>query len=262
MSTNTARKAIFVTGAASGIGRATARLFAAEGWFVGCFDRNAGALEDLKAELGEANGLFQPLDVTDHAAFKSALQAFSAASGGRLDVLHNNAGIQAEGAFGDQPWETVMAVVNVNLVGVLFGIHAALPLLKATPGSLCFNTSSSSAIFGIGGIAVYSATKHAVRGLTEALSIELAGTGVRVADALPGLIDTGMVPPERKPSFPTEGPFRLVDPSEVAKAVWQAYRTDKIHWYVPPELAQLDQDATAAPEATRDHWVKMAVFKH
>ena len=262
MSANAARKAIFITGAASGIGRATARLFAVEGWFVGCFDRNGGALDALKAEIGEANGIFQPLDVTDHAAYKAALQAFSAASGGRMDVLHNNAGIQAEGAFADQPWDTIMAVVNVNLVAVLFGIHAALPLLKATPGSLCFNTSSSSAMFGVGGIAAYSATKHAVRGLTEALSIELAGTGVRAADTLPGLVDTGMMDPARKPFLPTEGPFRVVDPSEVAKAVWQAYHTDKIHWYVPPELAELDLASTAAPEQTRDKWIEMAVFKH
>ena len=187
MSTDTARKAIFITGAASGIGRATARLFAGEGWFVGCFDRNGGALEDLKAEIGEARGLFQPLDVTDHAAFKLVLDAFSAASGGRMDVLHNNAGIIAEGAFGDMPWDTVMGIVNVNLVAVMFGIHAALPLLKATPGSLCFTTCSASAIFGTGGIAAYSATKHAVRGLTEALSVELHGKGVRAADVLPGL---------------------------------------------------------------------------
>ena len=261
MSTATARKAIFITGAASGIGRATARLFAGEGWFVGCFDRNGAALEALRAEIGEAHGLFQPLDVTDHAAFRLALDAFGAASGGRIDVLHSNAGIIAEGAFGDMPWDTVMAVVNVNLLAVMFGIHAALPLLMATPGSLSFTTCSASAIFGTGGIAAYSATKYAVRGLTEALSVELRGKGVRAADVLPGLIDTGMMPPERKPFLPKEGPFRVVDPSEVAKAVWQAYHGDKVHWYVPPELAQLDLDATAAPEAARDQRVKAPTFK-
>ena len=261
MSPDTARKAIFITGAASGIGRATARLFAAEGWFVGCFDRNGSALEALRAEIGEACGLFQPLDVTDHAAFKLALDAFGAASGGRMDVLHNNAGIIAEGAFGDMPWDTVMGIVNVNLVAVMFGIHAALPLLKATPGSLCFTTCSASAIFGSGGIAAYSATKYAVRGLTEALSVELHGKGVRAADVLPGLIDTGMMSPERKPFLPKEGPFRVVDPSEVAKAVWQAYHGDKVHWYVPPELAQLDLDATAAPEEARDKRIEAPTFK-
>lgn len=260
MSEDTVREAIFITGAASGIGEATARLFAGEGWFVGCFDRNKAKLASLQTEIGPANGVFRRLDVTDHDEFRLALDAFSAASGGRMDVLHNNAGINAEGAFGDMPWKTVMAIVNVNLIGVLFGIHAALPLLKATPGSLCFTTSSSSAIFGIGGIAAYSATKQAVRGLTEALSIELKGSGVRAADTLPGLIDTGMVAPERKLHLPTEGMFRLVSPTEVAKVVWQAYHSDKIHWYVPPELAELDQQATAAPERERDKWAEMAAF--
>ncbi len=253
-----ARKAIFITGAASGIGRATAQLFAEQGWFVGCFDRNAGGLEKLKAELGEANGLFQPLDVTVHDDFRAAIDAFGAASGGRMDVLHNNAGIVATGAFADMPWERVMAMVNVNFVGVLFGIHAALPLLKATPGSLCFTTSSSSAIFGMGGLAVYSATKHAVRGLTEALSVELRAAGVRAADTLPGLIDTGMVTPEHKATLPKQGMWRLMPPSEVAKAVWEAYHSDKMHWYVPPELAELDREATSSPERERDKWIEKA----
>lgn len=259
--TREARKAIFITGAASGIGRATAQLFAGKGWFVGCFDRNAGELERLQAELGDANGLFQALDVTVHDDFRAAITAFGAASGGRMDVLHNNAGLVATGAFADMPWERVMALVNVNFVGVLFGIHAALPLLKATPGSLCFTTSSSSAIFGMGGLAVYSATKHAVRGLTEALSVELRAAGVRAADTLPGLIDTGMMTPERKATLATEGMWRLMPPSEVAKAVWEAYHSDKMHWYVPPELAELDREATSSPERERDKWIAVAASR-
>ncbi len=254
------RKAIFITGAASGIGRATARLFAGEGWFVGCFDRNAEMLAALEAEIGATNGLFRALDVTDQADFTAAIEAFATATGGRMDILHNNAGIVVAGPFGDMKWSTVMALINVNLLGVLFGIHTALPLLRATPGSMCFNTSSSSAIFGMGGLAVYSATKHAVRGLTEALSVELKPHGIRVADTLPGLVDTGMMPEDRRALAPTEGMWRLVQPEEVAKAVWAAYSTDKIHWYVPEELAEMDREATAAPEAERDKWIAMATF--
>ena len=170
-------------------------------------------------------------------------------------------GIDLDLAPGDTLASLAMGILNVNLVAVMFGIHAALPLLKATPGSLCFTTCSASAIFGIGGIAVYSATKHAVRGLTEALSVELHNKGVRAADVLPGLIDTGMMSPERKAYLPKEGPFRVVDPSEVAKAVWQAYHGDKVHWYVPPELAQLDLDVTAAPEEARDKRIEAPTFK-
>jgi NAD(P)-dependent dehydrogenase (short-subunit alcohol dehydrogenase family) len=148
----------------------------------------------------------------------------------------------------------------VNLVGVLIGIYEAIPLLKATPGSLCFTTSSSSATFGMPGIAVYSATKHAVKGLTEALSVEFKSLGVRVADVLPGLIDTPILPPEAIQNAPKEGMFRAIPPLEVAKVVWAAYQSDQLHWYVPPELVELDKAATLAPEATRDQMAERSLF--
>ncbi len=252
MATANGRKSIFITGAASGMGRETARLFAAKGWFIGAYDVQAAPLAALQAELGADNGLFQTLDVTDRDAYRAALEAFSAATSGRLDLLFNNAGIGRGGLYADMAWEDVLAVVSVNLVAVLSGIHLAIPLLKATPGSLCFSTSSSSATFGMANIAVYSATKHAVKGFTEALSVELKAAGVRVADTLPGLIDTAILPDEAKNNAPKDGMWRLLPATSVAEAVWSAYHSDKIHWYVPPELHDFDTQATAAPEALRD----------
>ncbi|MBI1406470.1 MAG: SDR family oxidoreductase [Caulobacter sp.] len=246
------RKSIFITGAASGMGLETARLFASEGWFVGGYDVNAAGLEALKTEIGDENCIVQTLDVTDRAAYSAALDAFSQATGGKLDLLFNNAGIGRGGPFIDQTWDDVMAVVNINFVAVLSGIHLAAPLLKNTPNSLCFTTSSSSAIFGIPNIAVYSATKHAVKGLTEALSVELRAHGVRAADTLPGMIDTPILPDEAKANAPTEGMWRLTPPREVAQAVWDAYHSDKIHWYVPTELEAYDVMQTQSPEAIRD----------
>jgi NAD(P)-dependent dehydrogenase (short-subunit alcohol dehydrogenase family) len=251
------RQSIFITGAASGMGRETARLFAGRGWFVGGYDVNADGLKGLETEIGAGNGIFRMLDVTDRAAYGAEIDRFGEATGGRLDLLFNNAGIGRGGPFVDMPFEDVIAVVQVNLMGVLIGIHAAAPLLKATPNSLCFTTSSSSATFGMAGIAVYSATKHAVKGLTEALSVELKASGVRVADTLPGLIDTPILPQAAKANAPAEGMFRLIPPVEVAKVVWAAYHNegpvpDKLHWYVPEELHQLDLAATATPEAVRD----------
>jgi len=252
MATAGARRSIFITGAASGMGRETAHLFASHGWFVGAFDVQADLLKKLEGEIGADNGLFQVLDVTDREAYRAAIAAFAAATGGRMDVLFNNAGIGRGGPYADMAWEDVLAVVNVNLVAVLSGTHLALPLLKATPNSLCFSTSSSSATFGMAGIAVYSATKHAVKGFTEALSIEMKAHGVRVADTLPGLIDTPLLPDMAKAAAPKEGMWRLVPAKAVAEAVWGAYHTDKIHWYVPPELHEFDTQATASPEAVRD----------
>jgi len=150
--------------------------------------------------------------------------------------------------------------VQVNLVGVLIGIYEAIPLLRATPGSLCFTTSSSSATFGMPGIAVYSATKHAVKGLTEALSVEFKAYGVRVADVLPGLIDTPILPREALENAPKEGMFRAMPASAVAEVVWEAYHADKLHWYVPEEIAELDRMATLAPEATRDQMAEQSLF--
>lgn len=248
------RKSIFITGAASGMGRETAHLFHAKGWFVGGFDVNAEGLASLEAELGAETCLVRRLDVTDRDDYRAALTAFGDATGGTLDILYNNAGIGRGGPFADQAFEDVLAVVNVNLLGVLIGIHTAVPLLKATPGSMCFTTSSSSATFGMPGIAVYSATKHAVKGLTEALSIEFKALGIKVADVLPGLIDTPILPPGAVENAPKEGLFRAIAPIEVAKVVWEAYHADKLHWYVPPELAELDKAATLTPEAVRDQF--------
>ncbi|MFA7264177.1 MAG: SDR family oxidoreductase [Caulobacter sp.] len=260
MSKANGRKAIFITGAASGMGLETARLFAEKGWFVGGVDVNEAGLDALRTELGADNCLVSRLDVTDREAYRATLAAFAEATGGKLDLLFNNAGIGRGGPFADMAWEDAMAVININLVAVLSGIHLAIPLLKATPGSLCFSTSSSSAIFGIANIAVYSATKHAVKGFTEALSVELKAAGVRVADTLPGMIDTPILPDEAKANAPTEGMWRLTPPREVAEAVWAAYHTDKIHWYVPTELEAYDLVVTQHPEMVRDQMAQSGMF--
>lgn len=246
------RQSIFITGAASGMGLETARLFRSKGWFIGGFDVNGAGLAALEKELGADNCFVRKLDVSDKNAYDAVVAEFGEATGGKLDLLFNNAGIGRGGFFEQMPFEDIMAVVNVNFVGVLNGIYAALPLLKATKNSLCFTTSSSSATYGMPGIAVYSATKHAVKGLTEALSIEFRLIGVRAADVLPGLIDTPILPEGAAENAPKEGMFRAIPPVEVAKVVWEAYGSDKLHWFVPPELVELDKAAGNAPELVRE----------
>lgn len=251
------RKAIFITGAASGMGRETAKLFVEKGWFAGGFDVNEEGLRALEAELGADNCIVRRLDVADRADYEAALKAFALETGGQLDLLFNNAGIGRGGPFLDMPWDDVMAVVNVNLIGVLNGIHLAAPLLKATPNALCFSTSSSSATFGMANIAIYSATKHAVKGLTEALSVEFKAYGVRAADTLPGVIDTPILPPGVTEMAAKEGMWRVMPPRAVAEAVWAAYHGDKIHYYVPPELEDFDREQTQAPEKVREAMAQM-----
>ncbi|GGC89042.1 SDR family oxidoreductase [Halopseudomonas salina] len=246
------RQSIFITGAASGMGRETARLFNQQGWFVGAFDVDKNGLDALQAELGAANCLVHALDVSDKGQFESAVTAFSDATDGRMDILFNNAGIAMRGFFDEMPLEDQLRMIQVNLVGVLNGIYTALPLLKATPNALCFTTSSSSATMGMPLIAVYAATKHAVKGLTEALSNEFRRFDVRCADVLPGLIRTGMPSDELLRDAPTTGPFRVVEAVEVARAVMDAYSSETLHWFVPSELADLDKAAGNTPEILRD----------
>ena len=260
MTTANGRKSIFITGAASGMGRETARLFHAKGWFVGGYDVNAEGLAGLRDELGAGNCVVRTLDVTDRLDYRTALAEFSAATGGKMDILYNNAGIGRGGPFADMPFEDVMAVVKVNFVGVLIGIHEGISLLKATANSMCFTTSSSSATYGMPGIAVYSATKHAVKGLTEALAVEFKAYGVRVADVLPGLIDTPILPPGAVANAPKDGMFRAIPPTDVAAVVWEAYHSDKLHWYVPPELFELDKAATLTPELVREQMAANSLF--
>jgi NAD(P)-dependent dehydrogenase (short-subunit alcohol dehydrogenase family) len=254
------RRSIFITGAASGMGRATARLFARRGWFVGIYDVNEQGLETLAAEIGTENGHATRLDVTDRAAYQSVLKDFDAKAGGRLDLLFNNAGILMSGLFGDMDFADIVKIIGVNLMGVVNGIHAAYPLLRKTPNSLCFTTSSSSAIYGAAGLAAYSLTKHAVKGLTEALSIEFALFDSRAADALPGQVDTGMMDQEYARGLPKDGPWRLVPAEMVADVVWASYHDagGKLHWYVPEELAAYSKQVASDIETERNRRIQEA----
>jgi NAD(P)-dependent dehydrogenase (short-subunit alcohol dehydrogenase family) len=262
------QKSIFITGAASGIGRATATFFHQRGWFVGCYDVDLAGLQALEKELGSRCAC-SCLDVRDKEGFDAAMASFSEQTEGRLDIMFNNAGLAVGGNLDDVPFDKLMDMVNINLVGVLTGIYAAIPLLKGTENSLCFTTSSSSATFGSPGMATYAATKHAVKGLTEALSVELARYGSRASDVLPGIIDTPLwksslyaqggvvsaVPnmPELNAARTDAG--RTIAPLEVAECVWSAYHGDKLHWYVPPELVERDKAKVESPEAMRDELI-------
>ena len=254
MTSDAPRRAIFITGAASGIGRATAVLFAERGWLVGAADVAPAGLSGLEAPVG----MTARLDVTDRQAYLATLRDFADRAGGRLDILFNNAGVIASGPLDEMPWETVERLLRVNLFGAMIGTQIALPLLKATEGSLVFFTCSASAVFGSANLTGYSASKQAIKGLTEALSIELKQHGVRAADVLPGIVDTAMLPPEMRPLLPPAGPWRLVAPREVAEVVWRAYGEDRIHWYVPEELKELHVMAVAEPERARDDFIAMA----
>ena len=266
-------KSVFITGAASGMGREGAKLFHAKGWRVGAVDRNGDGLATLQQALGADRLWIRAVDVTDKAALEGALADFCAGNnGGGLDMMWNNAGIGESGWFEDVPYEAAMRVVDINFKAVLTGAYVSLPYLKKTSGSLMFSTSSSSGTYGMPRLAVYSSTKHAVKGLTEALSVEWQRHGVRVADVLPGLIDTAiltsttnhsadggapMTADELRATAPKKGLFRLMPASSVAEVAWQAYHDPKrLHWYVPKGIRLIDLFKGLSPEFVRRSIVK------
>lgn len=187
----TDRKAVFITGAASGIGLGTARRFAREGWFVGMADINAAGLKaGLDAIGGPSHGATYLLDVRDPDAWRDGLSVFTAASGGRLDALINNAGVASYGYLEEQSDDEVARQLDINIKGVIAGARAALPYLKNTPGAQLINVSSCASLYGAPKMSVYAATKFAVRGLSESLDIEFARFGVGVKCIMPWFIDT------------------------------------------------------------------------
>lgn len=270
MSTNNSdQKSIFITGSAGGMGLATGRYFAERGWFVGLFDIDETTLNESARLFEQDRVLAQRLDVTDEQEFDKAVEAFSERTGGRMDVLFNNAGIAPGAWFDEMPMETIRKIIEINVFGVIIGTRAALPLLKETEGSLCISTSSSCATYGHAMRAVYSASKFAVKGLTEALSLEFERFGIRTADVLPGCIDTPMLrnalaantgKPFDESMFAgmqKEGPYRLMPDTAIAEAVWNGYHSKDLvhHWYVPEEVGDTDSlkatDLQAAREETR-----------
>ncbi|MFN3470422.1 MAG: SDR family NAD(P)-dependent oxidoreductase, partial [Novosphingobium sp.] len=179
-------RTIFITGGASGIGRAVAQRFAKGGWFVGLADVNEAGMAGTAALLPSGQSSCHRLDVRDRAAWDRALADCARAAGGRIDAVFNNAGVPIGGAIVDLTTEEIERTLDINLKGVIFGAQAAYPWLKkSAPGSCLLNTASAAGIYGSPGASVYSATKFGVRAITESLDGEWAEDGIAVRDLMP-----------------------------------------------------------------------------
>ncbi|WLE62343.1 SDR family oxidoreductase [Burkholderia plantarii] len=183
-------KVIAITGASSGIGRATARLLARHGHAVVLGARREAALADLGAELDDAGGRasYCVTDVTRRADLE-ALVAHAVARFGRLDVMVNNAGIGPISRFDALRVADWDAMIDVNLRGTLYGIAAALPVFARQGSGHVINVISTAGLKILPTMGVYAATKNAVRTATEVLRQE-AGPNLRVTEVSPGAIDT------------------------------------------------------------------------
>jgi len=216
-------KVAVVTGAASGMGRATAALLADEGAAVAIFDRSAEALDEVAAEIAAAGGRVHaaPVDLADGPAVDAVIAAARDVLG-PIDILVNNAGISIPAAIDSDEhaaaWEATFAV---NLDAYVRTIRACLPDLRRDGAGRIVNVASTEGLGATAYLSPYTAAKHGVVGLTRSLAVELGPAGVTVNCICPGPIRTGMtaaIPDEAKERFARRRvPMRRYgDPEEVA----------------------------------------------
>jgi NAD(P)-dependent dehydrogenase (short-subunit alcohol dehydrogenase family) len=213
-------KTLFITGAAHGIGLATAKHFAAQGWFVGLYDINQEGLDSLLASGDFPNACALYCDVTKRESVEAAFDHFAGHTDGKLDLLVNNAGVLTSGNFEEIDAAAHNRIIDVNIRGLTDVAQLAFPLLQQTPGSVMVNLCSVSSVHGVPLLAVYSASKYYVNGLTEALSIEWSKHDIRVTSVKPPLVNTAMghaVRPELMKRFSVD-----MQPEDVAASIQRA----------------------------------------
>ena len=251
---------VFITGAAAGIGRATALTFARHGYRVGAYDIDLAGLAALRDEIARAGGeaTIGELDVTDAAQWSARLAEFTGAAG-TLDILVNNAGVLTAGAFQDIPLSAHRQMIDINVTGALTGLHAAFPYLRDTAHAQVVNMCSASALYGQPELATYSATKFALRALSEALELEWRRHDIRVLAMWPLFVKTAMT--DHLDTGSTKSLGINLGPDEVAAAVYAAThrrsRLPKVHYPVGRQTRLLAAIGQVSPNWTQRLMTKM-----
>ncbi len=227
---------VVVTGAARGIGYATARAFLAEGARVFIGDLDGDLAKTAADELGCTGG---PVDVRS----RESLAEFLAGVHPPLQVLVNNAGIMPAGRFVDESDAVTDAIVDVNLNGVLRATKLVLPGMLERGSGHIVNVASYLGELPAAGLATYCATKHAVIGFSEALRDEVAGTGVTVTTVLPSAVRTDLVS-----GVKLGGMLPTVDPEDIAQAIVATCRTRTAIVAVPGWMRSYEAVAALIPD--------------
>ncbi len=244
-----AGRVAIVTGASAGIGAATARLLGGAGMRVALCARRRERLERLAGEIGGAGSeaLACPVDVTDAPALRAVIEDI-ASRWGRIDVLINNAGRGLAAHLEDTTPEEIRALLELNLLAVVTGTQAVLPLMRRQGRGHIVNVSSVVGRRGIPGRSAYAATKFALGGLTEALRMELRGSGIAVSLVYPVYTRTEFHDVEpRRMAFPRMGAEQSAE--RVARAILRCVRRPRpeVYPYWPARvLAAVSATAPAA----------------
>lgn len=233
-----------VTGAARGIGRATAEAFLRQGMKVAIGDVDFEAARQTAAQLG-ASTVALPLDVTDRESFTAFLDDAEQRLG-PLDVLVNNAGIMQVGRFIDEDDLTARRMVDINLHGVILGMKLALARMIPRDRGHIVNISSQAGKFGAPGGATYSATKHAVVGLTEAIrgELRLMGAHIDVSYVMPFVVNT-----ELGSGLGEARGMSNLEPTDVADAIVEALRMRIVDVWVPKSAKRTNVLGAVLPRA-------------
>jgi short-subunit dehydrogenase len=237
-----------ITGAARGIGRATAAAFLRRGMRVAIGDVDLEAAERTAAELG-TRAVALPLDVTERASFAAFLDGAEEQLG-PLDVLVNNAGIMPLGRFVDEDDETARRMIDINLHGVIIGTKLAL---ERDRGHIV-NISSQAGKFGAPGGATYSATKHAVVGLTEAVrgELHLMGAHVDVSYVMPFVVNT-----ELGSGLGKARGMSSLEPEDVAEAIVEALQHGTVDVWVPKSAKRQFLFGSLLPRALSERMARL-----
>jgi NAD(P)-dependent dehydrogenase (short-subunit alcohol dehydrogenase family) len=250
---------VIVTGGASGIGRAIAAALVARGARVTVADLNGGGAEQVAAELsatGPGTAVAAKLDVTDPTAV-SALYRSVRDEYGRLDLVFNNAGIAIGGLAEELTLEHWNRAIDVNLKGVVHGVHAAYPIMLAQGAGHIVNTASLAGLVPMPMGIPYTATKHAVVGLSLGLRAEAASRGVKVSVVCPGFVDTPLltsVNPDL-PATSISGSAR----EEIKQSVPRIYSAEKLARDIMRGVRR-NQSLIVAPASGRAAWRGMRLL--